>query len=101
MSLIHSIKTLPLWREVYTVDCKYRRHYRVVKFDGLFNVESVYQVLGSNGGTVSCPCFQGKFGRCRHRPLVILFEETNRINKRWFFDWELKVWYMPINLGRL
>lgn len=99
--MIHSIRTLPIWREVYTVDCKLNRFYTVVKFDGLLNVESVYQVTALSGGSISCPCFQGKFGRCRHRPLTIIFDMECKTNKRWFYDFEMHIWYMPINIGRV
>lgn len=74
--------------------------YTVVKFDALFNVESIYKVEALKGGHMSCPCFQGKFGRCRHRPLTILFDWENRTNKGWFYDWEEKKWYLPFNIRR-
>lgn len=95
--MIYSIKALPLYREVYTVK-RVLYTYTVIKFDSLFNMESLYVLKALRNGNISCPCFQGKFGRCRHRPLTIMFDTEGRTNKGWFYDWEEKKWYLPIRM---
>lgn len=96
MPLIHSIKQLSIRSSVYTVDTAAYKQYSVVKFDGLLNVENIYTVTMLSSGLISCPCFQGKFGRCRHRPILLEFETERRTDKRWFYDWDEHKWYMPI-----
>lgn len=100
MQPIRSIKTLPISNFVYTVDSVYHLSYNVVKFDGLLNVEDIHPVTALRGGHTSCECAGGRFGKCRHRPLVILFDFMDRTNKRWFYDYDTKIWYLPINLNR-
>jgi len=92
---VYSLKLLPIYAFVYTVNCNVFK-YEVVKFDGLLNVENIYVLSGDPfRHSLSCPCYQGKFGRCRHRPIINEFIVTNRLNKRWFYDWDNGKWYMP------
>lgn len=100
-NLIHSLKTLPITSFVYTVNCELGQYYEVIKFDGMLNVESIYTPHSTRSGDISCDCFAGRYGKCRHRPIILTFNLEKRTNKRWFYDWDDHRWYMPVNVGRV
>jgi hypothetical protein len=93
--MVYSIRTLPIYATVYTVD-GYMKNYTVVKFDGLLNIEEIYKPKMLNIGLISCDCPGNRWGKCKHRGLIFRFNFEDRTNKRWFYDLDNDRWYMPI-----
>lgn len=73
--------------------------YRICKFDDLLNVLTVYE-LTQRRGWISCPCFQGGKSTCRHREMVSIFMQCNRIDKGWFYEYNTGQWLKPLTQTR-
>lgn len=72
--------------------------YRMVKFDYLFNVEAVYNILYRRG-RFYCDCPQGgKAPTCRHRDMVPIFNQHKAVNSGKFYCYEDKTWIPAISL---
>lgn len=75
--------------------------YRIVKFDEWLEVqpESIYE-LTVRRGWVHCPCHQGNKETCRHREMLKLFIQMNRVDKGWFYEYSASKWIAPITTRR-
>ena len=73
--------------------------YRVVKFDIHHNVEEIYDIYRAGMfGRWYCSCTgSSRYGHCKHSTIVTLFVESKRINKGWFYNFDLEVWERPLN----
>lgn len=66
--------------------------YRIIKFDFLLNVECVYWI--AKGRT--CDCFRAKEFSCKHRRMLALFLEYERVNKGYFYCYDTEEWQLPL-----
>lgn len=89
--------TPPLEQELY--NCKTEGAlYRIVKFNGWFEIFSVNYVAKKNDrGDLWCSCQQGMKASCRHRTMVNQFRLNNHINDGWFYDYSNGAWEPPLN----
>lgn len=68
----------------------------VVKFDFLFNVERVLNVTRNRRRILYCDCERHNEFKCKHRRLVLMFEEHRKVNKGWFYNWDDHSWEPPL-----
>ncbi len=61
--------------------------YRITKFDSLGNVESTYLCT-----TEECECPAGVRLSCRHRQMLPIFIDNNKVNSFFFYDFDRKGW---------
>lgn len=55
-----------------------------------------YKIYKSGDGFATCECFAGiKF--CRHKQIAVKFQETHRVDKRWYYNFDRDKWMAPIN----
>lgn len=80
--------------------------YRVVKFDGDFNVHRDPKVPGfsiyglfryTRSQPYICSCPAGEGGKCRHVKMIYLFLKLERVDTGWFYDPETESWERPLN----
>jgi hypothetical protein len=73
--------------------------YRMVKFDDLWFVESVYNIQ-YHRGRFYCDCPQGsKAPTCRHRDMVPTFCRHKAVDTGKFFCYDEDQWYPAIDMG--
>lgn len=65
-----------------------------VKFDDDFNVLTTYSV--SEEG---CSCPAGNKDTCRHREMLQVFKDSDRVGSGWFVDWDKTRWVEPIGVS--
>src|SRR5689334_11496685 len=72
--------------------------WRVVKFDQWLNVVTIREVRGTLVGTMTCSCYR-KYHHtdyCKHRLMIPLFIQLDRVDKGWFYDYENQQWHTPV-----
>ncbi|HEY1249105.1 MAG TPA: hypothetical protein VGE97_08970 [Nitrososphaera sp.] len=70
--------------------------YRIVKFNDLMWVESVYYITYKRG-RFYCPCEQGrKNPNCRHRDMIPIFNTHKAVNSGKFYCYEEDKWFPPV-----
>lgn len=70
------------------------RGYEIAKFDLDLNVEATYSVsLGE------CDCPAGEKHTCRHRKMLPMFLELDRVDSPYFLDFDTKTWHKPLEDG--
>lgn len=77
---------------IYTVLSGTNDNWNVVKMDRDFTVEDTYFV---NKRVSVCSCFAGNKPTCRHRQLVIKFENAKAIDSRRAYDFDKDKWIDP------
>lgn len=65
--------------------------YQVLKFD-----EDLEHLETYSTSAEGCTCPAGHMDTCRHRQILGLFLETDRVNSGWFVDWDRTKWHNPI-----
>lgn len=97
---VFSPKAIPINAFVYSVSFRIPNIYIVTKWDGLLNIEAIYELRGKATGTLSCPCWAGRWGSgCKHRPIIRQFHILNRIGHGWFYDLDNNRWYLPLRVS--
>jgi hypothetical protein len=71
----------------------------MVKFDEGLNVLTVYE-LTIRRGWISCQCFRANRETCRHRQMIALFVQHDRVDKGWFYDYGSGEWLKPLTQNR-
>lgn len=72
--------------------------YRMVKFDEDFNVQEVWYLYKKGlFRDWNCDCWQKNKHTCRHRQMIDLFINNNKVNSGWFYDPDRKEWERPLN----
>ena len=69
---------------------KVNGEYRITKFDEHLNVESSYLTSPE-----ACECPAGHRNTCRHRQMLPVFIDNNKVNTAWCLDWEKGRWTNP------
>ena len=80
MTSLYSLRSLPAASE-----------WIITKFDGDYNVESVYAVSATG-----CSCPQSHKPTCRHRKMLPLFLSLKHVDDGWFLDWDTRLWRKPL-----
>lgn len=70
--------------------------FRVVCFDGMFNPIKTYHVRRGRERKLFCDCPASKNPICRHRRILLIFEQKMRVNKGWFLDYDKLLWEPPM-----
>lgn len=71
--------------------------YRMVKFDDLWNVDSVYNI-SYRRGHFFCDCMAGNKPDCRHRQMVPIFCTHKAVNSGKFYCYDTKEWLPAIEM---
>lgn len=67
--------------------------FTITKFDDDLNPQGSYNVGNDpNTGQLYCDCPAGQRHTCRHREMLPIFLDTNRVNTNWFYDYDAKGW---------
>lgn len=87
---------------LYTIKSTSDTTFSVTKFDLDFNPEGeLYHVsvigAGKQQSTI-CTCPAGHRTTCRHRQMLDVFKEEERIDSGWFYHFDKRVWIEPISL---
>ncbi len=85
-------------RELYAYR-KTAKGFRVVKFDEDHSVLTAYE-LEVRRNWVRCQCFAANRETCRHREMLKLFVQHDRVDKGWFYEWNTGKWVRPLNQTR-
>lgn len=65
----------------------------MVKFDTLFNIESVYNIAYRRG-KFYCECEQArKAPTCRHRTMIPIFNQHKAVDSGKFYDYDTGEWH--------
>lgn len=84
-------------RGLYNIRQTHEYVYRIVKFDGWFNVVKEYYIYREGRhDSLKCTCPRGLRGGCRHTIVLDIFLKVNRINTGWFYEYETQSWERPI-----
>lgn len=67
--------------------------YRMAKFDENFDLLATYEMVGG------CSCFQAQRHTCRHREMLTVFINRNRVDTGHFLNYEDFTWLKPLQLG--
>lgn len=68
----------------------------IVKFDDFFNPIETYHMRRGRRRVLSCDCPQSREHKCKHRTMLLIFEEKQRVHRGWFFDWDDHSWEPPL-----
>src|SRR5258707_8504084 len=85
------------WGEgsLYTV-FRDRDKFVLVKFDDWFNPLKWYSVKRLRNRWMHCECPEKDQPMCKHRRILLLFEQKMRVGKGWFYDWDDHSWEPPL-----
>ena len=81
MTSLYSLRSTPVKGE-----------FLITKFDRDYNPEVTYALTRSE-----CSCPRSHKTGCRHRTMLPLFQQTNRINDGWFLDFDTRLWRKPLS----
>lgn len=71
--------------------------YRMVKFDGDFNVIDIHVLRKRSAiARFDCNCWHKNKHICRHRNMIELFILENKVDNGWFYDWDTGQWALPL-----
>jgi hypothetical protein len=69
------------------------------KFDMDFTPKSSYAISAIPGREntlqLECTCFASNKPTCRHRAMVEIFTNLNRLNGGWYYDFDRNKWHNP------
>lgn len=74
--------------DTYSVH-RYSDQFAVTKFDKLGGEASVYFV--SQGDHDECTCYASNKPDCRHRQMVRVFQEAERVDTNWRYNYDEKI----------
>ena len=72
--------------------------YRMVKFDDLWNVDSVYNI-SYRRGHFFCDCMAGNKPDCRHRQMVPIFCKHRAVNSGKFYCFDTGEWHEAMEIA--
>jgi hypothetical protein len=75
--------------DTYSVH-RYNGQYAVTKFDKL-DVERGMYLVSQYGDRDTCTCYASNKPDCRHRQMVRTFQEKNRVDSDWRYNYDEKV----------
>lgn len=82
-------------RDLYTVQAldETRMKFRVSKHDQIVHFEQGdYEVERKPAGYMTCTCFAATRSTCRHREMVLIFEDAKRLNTGALYNYDKKKW---------
>src|SRR5258708_37123932 len=80
------------------------RHYAVIKFDDLFFLERVHEIYRHPTKDWAYICITRVDTcplNCRHKIILSLFKQNDKIDKGWFYDYDTQEWMMPITVMKI
>lgn len=78
------------YKDWYTVNT-HKDGYQVVAVDKDLNYVKEYIVTLYNGNPANCGCIAGHTW-CRHKKLIVMFNEKNLINSRQYYNFDRNKW---------
>lgn len=58
---------------------------------------SAYKVMRINGYPARCNC-AARVAWCRHKAMVVLFNNVKRVDSRWLYNYDKDWWIQPFTL---
>ena len=79
---------------LYNVVVRAPEEYTVLKYDGKTLDDVGYYIVNRGSGRFGCNCLQGKWGKptCRHREMLLIFEEANAVGSSRLYNYDKKRW---------
>lgn len=59
------------------------------------NLPNTYTIGKEGGNAAMCSCFAGHKW-CRHKKMLVKFQELNRVNERWLYNFDKDKWIEPM-----
>lgn len=93
--MVYSVRKTDWEQKLYSIRLMPDGMYRVVVFDGWFNVLQVYYIWRGKQGML-CNCPRGQTYSCRHRIILSIFERDSKVNTGWLYNYDNNNWERPI-----
>lgn len=58
-------------------------------------IANQYTISKEGGNKAMCTCFAGH-NWCRHKKMLVKFQQMNRINSRWLYNFDKDKWISPM-----
>lgn len=82
------------YKDWYTIN-KVDDGFICVAVDKDLEFQKQYGISMHNQNLSMCGCFAGHTW-CRHKQMVVLFQKENRVDSRWYYNFDKKKWKAPL-----